>query len=98
MPRYLSFLGPPGSGKTTQIRMLQARLGAHVAVASVPRLVRGEADLLEALTAAEREELDCHLQSAAEARDRGELAPLVIDRLLFEAVTRLRAPSVVALD
>lgn len=95
--RYVSFLGPPGSGKTTQIRLLQERLGERLTVASVPRLLRGQPDLVAVLSPSELAQLDGLRKPSAVARDRGELAPVEVDALLLSAVSRLETP-VVALD
>lgn len=99
MTRYVSFVGAPGSSKTTQIRMIQAALpsGALV-VASVPRLIRREPDLTAGLTPPMTQALEALTAAAMACRDRGELAPLEIDRFLFRIVEQLRSPAVVALD
>jgi adenylate kinase family enzyme len=98
MRRYLSFLGPPGCGKTTQIELLAELLSPRLIVASVPRLLRGQEDLVTMLTPAEVAELEGLSQASAAARSRGDLAPLAVDRLLFSALARLPAQGFVALD
>lgn len=96
MTEYLVFVGPPGSGKTTQIRMLEASLGASdLLIASVPRLVRKQPELMELLTPLERLELEGHPAAAQQAKEMGELAPIQLDELLFRAVGRTETPLVV---
>jgi len=99
LARYLSFIGPPGSGKTSQIQLLEGVLKPHnFLVASVPRLVRRQADLVALLTEGERRELDALTDAAHQARDRGELAPIELDKLLFKSLQRVGGEIVVALD
>lgn len=87
--RYLAFIGPPGSGKTTQIELLQTVIAPDaLVVASVPRLIRQQADLLAYLTGDEREELNALVDLARQARECGNLAPIRHDELLFEVAAR----------
>ncbi len=98
MRRLISLIGPPGSGKTTQIRLLQAAFGDSLLVASVPRLVRRQPDLLALLTTGERAMLETALDAAAAARIRGELAPIVLDEILFRAISQSGPDLLGALD
>ncbi|HLF27507.1 MAG TPA: AAA family ATPase [Anaerolineae bacterium] len=99
MAAYFAFIGPPGSGKTTQIRALRAAFShSHFMIASVPRLVRQETELMNLLLPDERDELRSSLDAAHVARDRGELAPISLDRMLFRAISRVATDVFVALD
>jgi len=96
--KYVAFIGPPGSGKTTQIMMLRSVLGAsQVLIASVPRLMRGEPDLMALLTTDEHMELNKHLNAAHRAKEAGVLAPIQLDELLFKSIGRASVP-LVAMD
>jgi adenylate kinase family enzyme len=98
MTDCLSFIGPPGSSKTTQIHMLMERLGAGAGlVASVPRLVRGEPELGAMLTTEERERVSRLRPAAIASRDAGRLCPIELDEILFRAAARVRS-RVVAFD
>lgn len=99
MSRLLALIGPPGSGKTTQLRMLDAHFGsARVLLASVPRLVRGSSELRALLTEEEQLELDGLEQQSTEARTLGVLAPLRNDELLFLAIGRSHGRALTVMD
>lgn len=99
MTHYLAFIGPPGSGKTTQIRRLAESYNPNdLLIASIPRLVRQQDDIIALLEPSERTELHSALDTAQAAKHRGELAPIIFDRLLFQAVTRVRRQKLVVLD
>lgn len=98
MKNYFSFIGPPGSGKTTQITLLNHLLGATNIVASVPRLVRQEATLQVLLSDEERIQIQAWQNEAAIARNKGELAPIWLDALLFNVITRVPNTTIVTLD
>ena len=97
--RVLAVIGPPGSGKTTQIELLRAHIGAdRVLVAGVPHLVRRRNDLVTLLTTGELAQLEAARPAALAARATGDLAPLIFDRLLFTAARRALADRFVVLD
>jgi hypothetical protein len=96
--RRLSFVGPPGSGKSTQIRLLATALKGRCLVASVPRLVRGDPSLLALLTDEERAEVERLRTLAEAARRQGLLAPVALDRLLFAALQRVPESRPILLD
>lgn len=99
MTRCVAFVGAPGSSKTTQIRMLQTALPRDaVLVASVPRLLRREPELAAALTRPMSAALDALVPDATACRDRGELAPLDVDRLLLRIIEGIDSVDLVALD
>ncbi|MGE5571465.1 MAG: hypothetical protein ACM3ZU_00385 [Bacteroidota bacterium] len=99
MTRFIAFIGPPGSGKTTQIGLLEKVLSpAGLVVASVPRLLRRQDSLIRLLSAEERAELDALMAAAQAARLRGELAPIALDRILFRGLSRITGDALVALD
>lgn len=97
-PAVVAFVGPPGSGKTSQIALLSHRLNQDdMLLASVPRLLRGDPELFELLTPSEQQQHQRCSRAADATRSNGDLAPLVYDRLLFSCLARTNKP-VVLLD
>lgn len=87
-PLIVSFVGPPGSGKSTQIEMAVNKLGPGSVVLSVPRLVKSsEAKCY--LNSDEAETVTRLSGEIALAKQRGELAPLIMDYILFDVVKRV---------
>ena len=96
--RVVSFVGAPGSGKSTQIQLLSTALGPNCIVASVPKLVRRDPSLLTWTTTAERNEMEQLRLAIEHTRAAGLLAPLALDRILLNCIWRTPPESTVVLD
>ncbi|WP_405059950.1 hypothetical protein OG474_45475 [Kribbella sp. NBC_01505] len=87
----ISMLGLPGTGKSTQSRLLSEAVEGSLIV-SVPLLRKGNPGLLDRLSQRARHELDGLAAQAAAARDLGQLAPRAFDHAVIELVTTSDAP------
>lgn len=96
--RIVSFVGAPGSGKSTQIRLLSTALGARCIVASVPKLARRDPSLLAWTTPDERKEIEQLIPTIEKTRATGVLAPLALDRILLQCIRRIPPECTVLLD
>lgn len=85
----ISFIAIPGSGKTTQIRMLENYFNANeYLTVSVPGLYKQQEVLFPYLLPNEIAEIERVKDERSQARARGELAPIILDQIVFTLALR----------
>ena len=86
----ICILGPPGSGKTTQVnRLLTGGFFENIVGLSVPKLCKSVADNSDQfLRKAEKEFVKANLNAVEECKDKGKLFPIELDKLLIEVAIR----------
>jgi len=84
MGSIIGFIGIPGSGKSTQIEILKAKLSGKTVLASIPAMVKNKRGFHKFLTQADIIKLNQFHYKTDASREKGELAPIELDELLFE--------------
>jgi adenylate kinase family enzyme len=86
----ISFIGPPGCGKSTQIGFVADTFlqDVGVIILRVPNLVKKHPDLLPYLTDEELGRIEELTQASFECRDNGKLSPMELDEILFDVAER----------
>lgn len=86
----ISFIGPPGCGKSTQIELVRKRFFVDVGaiMLRVPNLVKKHPDILPYLTDQEVSRIDALAESSYECRDKGRLSPVELDLIMFDVAER----------
>lgn len=87
----ICILGPPGAGKTTQVKeLIKSNELSKVIDLSVPKLCKYEQnELNEFLIEEEKQAVDQNLAKVNENREKGQLFPVELDRILLEIAIRL---------
>jgi adenylate kinase family enzyme len=87
----ISFVGPPGCGKTTQIQLLKKSLLGYydTFVVSVPYILNKKEDVIKLLTEDELSIVNKYLNQAFKVAYKGYLAPIVYDKILLSLAKRL---------
>lgn len=86
----ISFIGPPGCGKSTQIEFVTKTFLQDVGVIMlrVPNLVKKLPHIVPYLTEKEISRIDELTQASYECRDNGKLSPMELDQILFNVAER----------
>ncbi|WP_199614032.1 adenylate kinase family protein [Paenibacillus alkalitolerans] len=96
----ISFIGAPGSGKSTQIARISEYLSEKhkPIILRVPKLINLDKEVVSYLTAEEIETIKQHKELARKSKDEGLLAPIIYDAILFELIPRIKDKSFIILD
>ncbi|MEC0206928.1 AAA family ATPase [Paenibacillus lautus] len=86
----ISFIGPPGCGKSTQIEFVTKTFlqDVDVIMLRVPNLVKKLPTIVPYLKEEEVRIIDELTQASYECRDNGRLSPIELDHILFEVAER----------
>lgn len=98
--KIISFIGPPGSGKSTQIKLLNEVLSKQydTFIMKVPKVVYKEKDILPYLSEDEISRINHFQQDGISAKNNGMLAPILFDQILYSCICRIEHKDVIILD
>lgn len=87
----ISFIGIPGSGKTTQISLLEKSTYMKEPISiSIPALYKKREILSPYISSDDMRIIEDVEPESSAARDCGELAPFILDRIVFNLAVRLQ--------
>lgn len=86
----VSFIGPPGCGKSTQIEFVTQSFLDEIEIVKlrVPDLIKKHPSILPYLTEKEIEIVELLTQASNQCRDNGRLSPIELDDILFNVAER----------
>jgi len=98
--KIISFIGPPGSGKSTQIKLLNEVLSKryNTFISKVPKVVFKENDILPYLNELEVAKINDFQQDGINAKNNGVLAPILFDQILYSCICRIEDKDIIMLD
>lgn len=98
--KNICFIGPPGCGKSTQIKQIRSYISAHfpVFLAKVTKLSFLEDEVLPYVTDEEKKLIESKMEKTRSEKRNGELADIFYDELLFRLTKRIPEHHVVIFD
>jgi adenylate kinase family enzyme len=97
--KNICFIGAPGSGKTTQVNILQRNLeNAPTYVGKVTNIINLDEEILHLLTKKEIELLESMKPKTKSARMSGNLASIIYDDILFKTTKRIPEETMVLFE
>lgn len=98
--KMISIIGPPGSGKTTQINKLIESLGKKFDIMKcrVPDMIHKTNSIATYLTKEDLSLIDMHYKEGVKAQGSGILAPLIFDEMFFNCLDKVHNKDLIILD